>query len=306
VSYDHIEGITGREPVGAVLTIGRKGASGAPIETDRFFIVSPYEGPDGVRPLLPEFHRFNSAPAAARQVILGNLVHTLQADAWTHYLRAHRLPKPNPNPSSGAPACQGDGTRATRFDGLADDGAERWREIACPHRLCEFRLGADPKPCRPFGRLYFRPSWAHYRDGDFRNLPTPLMKWSTTSWFTVANMVGLFEHVATQATALRLPEASIYGLPFSLRLSRKTRPSQKRAFPVVTATPEIDLIDFFLMQRRQLADAGALPALAAGNTDPAELGPRALAADFHTITPGIPARTEHLALSDLHDGDDEG
>lgn len=284
--YREIADVDGREPVGAVLTIGRKGERGSPIENDRFFFVSPFEA-QGVRQPLPEFGRFNGAKPEARQVIHGNLVHAAIDEAWLHHLRAHKLPKPHPNHPARMPACTGDGRRATRFKGMDGDGRAIWQEIDCPNRQCEFRQGS-PSPCKPMGRLYFRPSWSHYRDDSFHGLPTPLVKWTTGSWNTVANVVGFFDHVRAQATNLGLQSWSVYGLPFVLTLGRKTQPQHERAFPVVSISPLDDLINFFLFQRKQLEAAGGRLQLAVGNVTASETTPAALAADYSTITPGVP------------------
>lgn len=285
--YRDIDGLEGREPVGAVLTIGKKGPKGAPVETDRFYFVSPFEA-DGIRQPLVEFKRFNEAPAPARQVIHGNLVHARIEEAWLHHLRAHKLPKPHPNHPGRRPACEGDGRRATRYGGPDAQGQDVWREIDCPNQRCEFRQGS-PAACKPMGRLYFRPSWDHYRDETFHGLPTPLVKWTTSSWNTVANVIGFFGHVQAQARNLGLEQWSVYGLPFELTLGRKTQPQHERSFPVVGISPlEHDLIGFFLFQKQQLAAAGGRLQLAAGNTSPEETAPEVIDADARAITPGVP------------------
>lgn len=316
--YRSIADVEGREPVGAVLTIGVKALSlsdadplfqtnpklkgkDSPVYADRFWIVSPYENERRVRPPLAEFKRFNGAAPAARSVVHGNFVHATIAEAFEYRLQAQKLPRPNPNPPGMRPTCSGDGVRATRFVGTGDGGAERWDEIACPHRLCEFRQGT-PAPCKPFSRLYFRPSWLHYVDKDFHG-PTPLLKWSTGSWNNVANLIGFFGHISTQAEQLGIiparedasapfnPATPIYGLPFSLILGRKTQPQHGRAFPVVAISPEVDLIAFFLAQKQRLAELGEgrpLLQLVAGAQSPEESSPAAVNADFRQITPGVP------------------
>jgi hypothetical protein len=59
--YDGIEGLQPRLPLGAALTIGVKGPSGAPTQTDRFHFVSPHDamvraapkGRRGCKPSIP-------------------------------------------------------------------------------------------------------------------------------------------------------------------------------------------------------------------------------------------------------------
>lgn len=313
--FTEIHDLEGREPVGAVLTAGVKSASlpkgdekagkgEAPVYTDRFWFVSPFEDERRIRPLLPEFRRFNTAVQPARVVVHGNFVHATIADAFAFHLRAQRLPRPNPNPKSLAPACTGDGRSASRFHSIEADGREVWREIVCPHGQCEFRQGA-PAACKPFGRLYFRPSWDHYRDREFHG-PTPLTKWTTGSWNSVSNLVGFFDHVSTQAERLGIipqrppgaafnPQCPIYGLPFTLTLGRKTQPQHGRSFPVVAISPETDLIGFFFMQKQQLEELGGRLQLVAGNATAEESSQEAIAADVRAITPSIPGSVIDVA-----------
>lgn len=280
--FDSIEGLHSKEPVGAVLTIGRKGTSGAPVETDRFFIVQPSEGDDRVRAQHPAFAAFNGAKPEARQSITCALVHAEMEDSWLHYLRAQVLGGDWPTHPQMKPACQGDGKTALRLYAVGKDGApDDYREIPCPNDLCEFRQG-NVKKCKPFGRLYFRPIW---KDGS--PLPTPLMKWTTASWNNVAAVKGFFEHVEHQAEQLGLGDYTLYGLPFTITLGKKKKPQQGRAFPVITITPAMDLIAFFMAQRRQLLEAGAGPlALSAGNRDVEEV--EAESSDYQAIVPGLP------------------
>jgi hypothetical protein len=292
--YRDIEGVVGREPVGAVLAIGRKSSEkGNPIETDRFFIVQPNEE-RGVRPQHPAFVPFNGAEPALRQSVRGNFIHATIAEAWLYHLAAIRLPK-HPNAPNMRPTCSGDGRRATRYMGEVD-GREDWQEIECPNRLCAYRQG-QPPACKPFGRLYFRPRWSNDK------LPALLMKWETRAWRSISNVVGFFDHVSTQAEHLHLipprpegamfnPACPIYGLPFVLTMGRKTQAAKTgeekgRAFPVVTLSPDADLIAYFMEQRKRLAEVGGHLQLAASNQDQTELEPVAIAAAYRALEPGI-------------------
>lgn len=313
-----------REVVGAVLTIGVKSASlppgdekagkgQAPVYADRFWIVNRFEDERRIRPLLPEFHRFNTAPAPARQVVNGNLVHVTIAEAFHYQLRAQRLPRPEPNPAGHRAACEGDGTRAQRFAGV-EGGQQTWREIPCPNRLCAFRQGS-PAPCKPFARLYFRPDWSHYQDKTFHG-PTPTMKWATGSWNNVEGLVAFFRHVSDQAEQLGIiprraaglpfnPACPVYGLPFSLTLGRRTNPEAKTSYPVVSISPTADLVGFFLLQRQQLEAIGSRALLTAGATSPEEQDHDAIAADYRQISPGVPARSALPVVADGEAGGDQ-
>lgn len=279
--YRGIAGLEGREPVGAVLTIGVKGPRGNPTDTDRFHLVVPTMGADGRRALHPDFKRWHAAPIDHRQVVHANLVHVTEEDAWGYRLKAQVLPGDRwPAHPDKRPACEGDGVTATRYFG--ETGTDDFREIPCPNEACEFRQG-KPKPCGAFGTLYFRIRWP-----EGVSLPSPLVKWSTASWNSVRNVEGFFEHVRTQAEELGVESPSLYGLSFSMTLSRKTKPSERAAFPVVSISPECDLVDFFLAQRRRRAELGGgeLKLLPAGARDPEESTPEEAFADFATITPG--------------------
>lgn len=259
--YDGIEGLQPRLPLGAALTIGVKGPSGAPTQTDRFHFVSPHDSMEGkhrVRPLLPQFSAFNGADASKRQMIRANLIHSTRAEAFAYHLRAQQLGGKWPNHPQKRPACTGDGHKATRFYGETPDD---FREIDCPNELCEFRQG-NVKACKPFGQLLFRPRWA-----DGSTLPTPLTKLTTGSWYSVAALLGFFDHVEDQARQLGIEAYSLYGLPFSIQLTFKSKPQAQQRFPVLAFSPEVDLVQFFLAQREQLDRIGghaplALPAVA--------------------------------------------
>jgi len=285
--YRSIIEVTGREPVGAVLTIGEKGPSGAPTNTDRFFVKEPQETRTGDKRLRhnhPAFAAYNAADPKYRTVIGGNLVHGTRDEAFTYYLRAQMPPKGSkwPTHPGGKPFCTGDGQHATRLYAIGTDGAEDYRHIPCPADKCEFRLG-DLKLCKPFARLYFRPRWP-----EGSKLPAPLTKLVTQSWYSVSNILGIFEYVESQANGLGLPFYSLFGLPFTLTLTRKTTAARQRAFPVLTATVDCDLIAFLLAQREQIRQLGGkLRALPASALTPDEVAPEVIEADVADIQPGF-------------------
>lgn len=278
VDFTRIRGLGIREPVGAVLRIGQKGPRGNPIDNDRFFFAVPQEDERRIRPLHPEFGGYHAANQTARTVIHGNLVHANEADAWHHQLAAQLLGKPHLPHPRGLPACRGDGDHAVRFIRMGEDGKEVWDNISCPNEKCEFRLEGN-RVCKPFARLYFRPRWRK------PGLPSPLTKWVTRSWNSAASLKGLFAYVRAQATALGLEAFSVYGLPFSMTLSKKSQGDRKRSFPVVSFAVEGDLVEYFLAQRRALIEAGGNVALLPGVRDDGE---EVLAADLRDVTVAVP------------------
>jgi len=251
-----ITGLEGREPIGAAVTIGvKKGGSGYPTETDRWHIVQPREEA-GVRPLHPAFAAFNGAPPEKRKVLRGNLVHASRSQCFEYQLKNQSNKQIGMHPDR-RPFCVGDGVHAQRWSG---DGPDDFLEIKCPHDRCEFRLTTPPQ-CKPWARLLFRLRWP-----DGNPLDTPLVKFTTGSWYTVGNLYGerldqetgriiksgLLGYLETVAGELGLEQYSLFGFPFLLTLTRQTKRSHKTAFPVVTFSPEIDPVEFFLLQRKNI------------------------------------------------------
>lgn len=282
--YEGIEGLSGREPVDAVLTVGTKSASGAPTMTDRYFIKQPFQtSVDGKlqREEHPAFAAFNSADPKKRQSISGTLVHRDRASLFESYLSAQVLPGHAQHPKK-IPACTGDGIRATRYMGKNADDTDRFDEIECPNELCVYRQGAK-KACKPSLRFLFRLNW---REGI--NLPRTLVKFTSHSWNTARNFRGFFDYIEEQARGFGLADYSLFGLPFVLNLTSKTDPDKKSRFPVVTIAPSFDLAEFFFRQREQMrqlaSDAPAALLPASLEDDDSET----VAADFAEIVPGHP------------------
>jgi hypothetical protein len=244
-----IEGLQGREPIGAVLTVGHKGPKGNPEHTDRFYLVMPQEV-DGVRAPHPAFKPFNEALPERRVTIKGNLVHAHMDECFEFNLRAQVLPGLQAHPNKAA-ACSGDGAKARRWDG------KEFKDIVCPNEKCQYRVsgGDKPTPCKPWMRLLFRIRWA-----DGSPLPPMLVKFTSGSWNTVGFMLGFFEHIDVQAKNMGLEGYSLYGFPFSLTLTKKKRRGEAggRAFPIVQVTPEADVVEFLLAQQAKLKELGAV------------------------------------------------
>ena len=244
-----IEGLKGREPVGAVLTIGHKGPKGAPEQTDRFYLVVPQEV-DGVRAKHPAYSLFNQAEPERRQLIRGNLVHASIGECFEYNRRAQNLPGLG-HPMK-APSCSGDGVRASRWDG------KEFKEIPCPGDKCQFAqsTGDKPTPCKPFMRLLFRIRWP-----DGNPLPSMLVKFTSGSWNTTKNIVGFFDHIEAQAINAGVEDYTLYGFPFQLLLMRKKVAGRPRAFPIVSITPEVDVTSFLFEQRRVRRELGPAESL---------------------------------------------
>jgi hypothetical protein len=275
-----IDGLTAREPIGCCLSIGRKGDRGAPVDNDRFYFVVPNEV-DGVRPLHPAFAAFNNEKPEHRTIIRGHIVHVDVDAAFSYSLKAQVLQGYPPHPAK-APTCIGNGHAAKRWI----DG--EYQDIPCPNEKCPFRQPtmvngkSGPTPCKPFGRLLFRPRW---KEGS--TLPSLLTKWTTGSWNSVASLHGLFEHVRTQAEQLHLESFSVYGLPFMLTLSRKKRRGEGgasgRAFPVVSASVDGDVVEFLYNQKLRLAELGGSAPLLVALTDDEQRTAKALLEDTKGI-----------------------
>ena len=237
-----IKDLEGREPIGACVTIGVKDkARSFPTETDRWHIVNPREE-SGIRHAHPGFASFNSAPPDKRRVLRGNLVHSSRDECFEYNLKAQVLPGKKAHPDK-RPACTGDGVKATRWEGGA---ADEFMAIKCPNERCEYRQ-TTPPACKPFARFLFRLRWP-----DGIALPTPLVKFTTGSWNSTADLLGFFEYIDKVAKQLGLEKYSLFGLPFVITLQYQTKPSAQSRFPVIHISPEIDPVTFFMQQREQV------------------------------------------------------
>lgn len=265
-----IQGLQPREPVGAALTIGIKGERGFPVEKDRFHIVLTRENAEHTRPHHPAFAAFNGASPEKRRVIRGNLVHADMNACFEYHLKAQVLTKAHPNMR---PACIGDGVRAERWEGPDPDA---FMQIKCPNDRCEYRLMTPPK-CKPWMRFLFRLRW---QEGV--NLPTPLVKYTSGSWNTTANFLGFFKYLSSTARELGMERYSIFGVPFVMTLTEQTRASERTRFPVVVIAPEMDPIEFWARQSKQLS--GIKPVMAL--PDPEQQDPAVQYDDYRTISIG--------------------
>lgn len=270
--YNDIQGLEGREPVLAVVTVGVKSSRGFPEQTDKFHIVNPREE-NGVRKYHPGFTQFNTAAGEHRKVIRGNIVHASKHDCFEFYLKAQAIDKKmHPNKK---PYCTGDGIHATRWTGK---GADEFLKMDCPHDRCVYRI-TKPPLCKPFMRFLFKLRW---KDGSV--LPQSIVKFTSGSWNTTANFKGFFEYCYGVASELGLREYTFFGFPFMLSLAYQTKPSEKTKFPVVTISPEMDPVDFFMQQRKNIRELVGNVSVPVSITSGSEQDAKVVYEDFKGIS----------------------
>ena len=249
--YQTIEGVDGITPVGAILSMGRKGTEGrrGVVERDRFHLVAPRAVND-VRPHLAAFTRFNTAVPEARQSVLGNLVFARREECFQYSLRNFVAPGGRRHPDR-RPFCVGDGTQATRWMGTVEE-PDNFQTIRCPNDRCEFRQGT-PAACKPWMRFRFRLRWPETAKPEWRGMPRLLAQFESTSWNTVKLFVGLFDYVEQMAKDIGIVPI-FFGLPVVLSLTFQTKPSKQQKFPVVVPNlDDVDPIEWFTKQQTLLA-----------------------------------------------------
>lgn len=246
-----IAGLEGKDPVGAVLTIGTKGAKGFPVDRDRFYIKVPDSSGD-VRAPHPAFTVFNTAEPEKRKSIRGVLVHAQADECFEWHRKAQKLPPPFRNHSK-MPACEGDGKQAKRLV-MLEGGKVEHQDIACPNELCQFAIAPNertPSCCKPWARFLFQPVWQTDK------LLTPLMKLTTQSWNSIKAFVGFFDFIEKQARLCGVDNPQLFGLPFEITLGQKSDAEHKTAFPVLRITPLVIIQAFLIGQAergQQLAE----------------------------------------------------
>jgi len=257
-----IEGLVGREPSRASLAVGKTGDRGAPVERDRFHVLLPNAQlrelggrTNTVRDPHPSFAPFNGAGPERRAVIQARLAHARISECFEFRRQAQVLPS-IVHPKK-APACQGDGVRARRWNPERSD----YVEIQCPGERCPHTQKPDPsKPsaCKPFMRFLARFDFP--RDTTGRGLPNLPFKFTSGSWNTVKNFVGFFESFKANCRNLGVDPDSIplFGLPVSLQLQERTDPGQQRRFPVVSivVAGDGDLIGWIVGQMERVRSLG--------------------------------------------------
>jgi hypothetical protein len=140
-------------PVGAHLTMGKKGPSGAPVNVDRWRLAAPVADGKGRQQSKPDHpdHVGWSSPSVEVEVVALDW-----PDALTHDRVAYRLPSvggryQHPPDGDSRPwcSCSGDSDVATRWT-VGEDGTAAWREMACARDLCPI---AQKGACKLTSRL---------------------------------------------------------------------------------------------------------------------------------------------------------
>jgi hypothetical protein len=276
-------GVDAREPVGAVLRVGRKDPrTGNPTDNDKFFVVSPqttqreyakksgeaYRAPH--RELHTDFRSYNEATGTQRTVFRGVLVGTGRAQCFrVRYATNKPLGAPYPAHPDFRPSCSSDDAITARrlyyvtangklpssvrrvTDGVPED--ETWGELSCPAESCPFRGGDTPR-CAVQSWLYFMPRWVGKGTGGY--MPESLMRFHTSSGNTTGHILGFFQQTDAWARDMGLESYSLIGLPFTLSLAMVHSRKRGRAFPIVSMAHDGQLAEFFAAQRRTLELAG--------------------------------------------------
>lgn len=283
MDFRGIVGLEGKEPVGAVLTIGTKSADkGFPTDRDRFYIKVPDSSND-VRVNHPSFGAFNAAAPELRRSVRGVLVHASESECFEWHRKAQKLPPPFQNHSK-LPACTGDGKQAKRLALLMPEKTVKHLDMPCTNELCQYAQAPNdrtPPACKPWARLLFQPVWQTDK------LPTPLMKFVTQSWHSISAIVGFFDYIREQAALCGIENPNLFGLSFEITLTEKSSPERKTKFPVIRITPTVQVQAFLIQQAQrigQLAERRQYVAL----LDAPERDPVVLAADHETVSVGLP------------------
>jgi len=195
----------------------------------------------------------------------------------------HKFPAGHENPKSLRPACEGNGITALRFTGMTGD-EERFERIACPNLDCPFAMAGQ---CKPSAHLVFMLRWD--RSDPFEaGFPALVAEYTTGGWESLAGMRGLFEFVlgtaavrtpeevatataderatwrAGLAAELGIAETSLVGMPFVMTVTERTKAAKGNAatgtrYPVVSFSPDGDLVEWLLNQARRRKELAGAP-----------------------------------------------
>ena len=211
-----IQGVTGRTPIGAAISVSRRDRrNGPPAHKDGFWIMNSHQT-DGMRLTHPAYRFFNESPPEDRQILHGYIVHAKEEECFEHHRMAHKLPGLSMHPNK-APHCKGDGVKAIRWLGKEADG---FAEIECLGDRCEFAQG-EPPPCGPWLRFVFL--LTHWKNGEA--MPGVLAKFASHGWDTYQYFLGFFDFARQSAINMGAPNASLFGLPVTLHHTIKTKPA---------------------------------------------------------------------------------
>lgn len=293
-----VVGLGARQDVGVVATVGHRSDTGTPVDRHSWFFMSPLTAPvkfpsnqAQVRSPHPSFNEWNrKAKIAAEKaalahknrtrpdpnphaIVRGNLIHGDWRHSGNYNFRAQKLRGKMPNdqpwgsPSSGRPACEGDGVKALRYFGTLPNGDEDFREVPCPGLLCEFQQESDGKrDCGSFAVLIFRLRWPE------NNYPSLTCRLQTGGYRSVESLLGLIESVlGTEkvrpdapreewipglAAELGIANPSLLGMPFAAEIGWKSSPKKNRLYPVIAFSADEDLVAWLIRQQEQARLAG--------------------------------------------------
>ncbi len=300
-----IAGLTGKEPIGAALTVGKKGSNGAPTEKDRFHIMLPvattaeFKTSSGKaysslkRDPHPSFNTFNSAAPETRKIVPARLVHAVEKECFEYKMAAQQITVNGvllKHPKK-APVCTGDGVHAQRWD----EKAQKYVEIPCPGDRCPFtqKPASGPTPCKPWMRFIARFDFPP-NPATGRGLPSIPFKYTSASWNTVGAFKGFFDSFTNSCRGMGIDPALVplFGLPVVLMLAKKDDPVAKTEFPIVSISVagDGDLLAWIQFQAARLGEVRKMIGMVPALTDPEQQEPDVLGTDFEIVSgpQGIP------------------
>jgi len=266
--------ITGKEPVGAALSVGVKGLNGQPINKDRFYIVQPqshsetYRKRDGgtynaeKRDLHPSFAQFNDdekTPADRRRTIPVRIMHAREWNPDTdppngcfwYAFQAFTLG--NKRHPRNKPMCEGDGIKAERWVPAVGGGELVKKCIECPGKgRCPYTVAAAPKQGQTYKpkaecgmKMTFVARFDWPRAADGRGFPNMPFKYKSGGEHMVYAFVGFFDAFRRICLDVGVPyeAVNLVGFPAMLQLSEKTSKEDQTRFPVVYLVPRYDEVD---------------------------------------------------------------
>jgi len=287
-----IGSVRSRTPIGAYLQIGwRKkradglweyaGAFGGSEKKGMvrcFNIMSPvpdskggHTGNEPRRSPHSNFVGFNSADPSKCKEIRAVLVNSSQTGAYRNKLGAFRAPSGQKSPPRGW-WCQGDGKRASRWDGAA------FKDIPCPSELCPYQVdGSGPKgngrwcKCNLSLIAQFRWGWMRNRDGGPIRWPEVVFQWDSKGWNNAGYIQGLFDEIDEVAAVLEYEKGTfpVIGLPITMRLSEKHE--VERQYPVVNFSIEGSPFDWVRMMHQLQVAKNPAAVLAGPEQEPLSL-----------------------------------
>ena len=206
------------------ITCGRKGATGAPVDKDRYFFMR--HRPDRqvrtggkmteARSQFPGLDALQGSSTFSGHLVHDDFGMAAQGSGFIAYRPPGQPVAPNARPWCSS----SDGETATRWMG------SEWKEIACPNRLCPHLM----EGCKIKTSLVFALAEPGF--------PALLSRWSTQSIHTFSAVAAFRRTVAGLMESMGLP-VSFLGVPIRVAVREKT--TTKGRFPVQDVTLGGDL-----------------------------------------------------------------